>query len=89
MGAVPGCSDLKSVCGGGLEVEAGGDAGSAFAAALGVFVALEPAVDAGLVDSALLHVEDDFGAGVGDAAVVDYFVEVAVDEAHGTVGSLA
>jgi hypothetical protein len=72
-----------------LDIDAGGDAGSAFAVALGVFVALEPVVDAGLIDSALLHVEDDFGAGVGFAAVVDYFVEVAVYEAHGTLGSLA
>jgi hypothetical protein len=37
----------------------------------------------------LLHVEDDLGAGVGFAAVVDYFVEVSVDETHGTLGSLA
>ncbi len=42
-----------------------------------------------VVDSTLLHVEDAFGAGVGDAAVVDYFVVVAVDDAHGTVGSFS
>lgn len=53
-----------------------GDALVGFAAALGVFVALEPAVDAGLRRVAALHVEDDFGAGVGFAAVVDQLVEV-------------
>jgi hypothetical protein len=41
-----------------------------------VFVALEPAVDAGLRGVAALHVEDDFGAGVGFAAVDDEFVEI-------------
>jgi len=45
-------------------------------AALGVFVALEPAGNAGLRRVAALHVEDGFGAGVGFAAVVDEFVEV-------------
>jgi hypothetical protein len=41
-----------------------------------VFVALEPAVDARLVESDALHVEDGFGARVGFAAVADDFVEV-------------
>ena len=59
--------------------------GAAVAEALGVFVALERAVDTGLIDSALLHVEDGFGAGVGFAAVADEFVEVFV-ESHLLVG---
>jgi hypothetical protein len=57
----------------GWEIEFHGDSLVAFAAALGVFVALKPAVDAGV---AALHVEDGFGAGVGFAAVVDKLVEV-------------
>jgi hypothetical protein len=61
---------------GGWEIEFHGDALVAFAAALGVFVALEPSVDAGLRRVAALHVEDGFGAGVGFAAVVDKLVEV-------------
>ena len=64
-------------------VESGGDSGSALAEALGVFVALEPAVDHALGCSHLLHVEDSFDAGVGFAAVVDEFVEVFVDGRHG------
>lgn len=36
----------------------------AFTNAMGVLVALESAINAGLVDSALLHVEDGFGVGV-------------------------
>jgi hypothetical protein len=59
---------------GGCEIELEGDVLAAFAEALGVFVALEPAVDAGLGRVAALHVEDDFGAGVGFAAVVDKLV---------------
>ncbi len=69
------------VCGSGelagwCQIELEGDALTPFAEPLGVFIALEPAVDAGLVDSALLHVGDGFGAGVGFAAVVDQLVEV-------------
>jgi hypothetical protein len=50
---------------GGREIKFHGDALVAFAAALGVFVALEPAVNARLRRVAALHVEDGFGAGVG------------------------
>jgi hypothetical protein len=50
---------------------------------LAVFVALEPAVDHLLGGADGLQVEDDFGAGVGLAAVVDELVQVPRDEAAG------
>jgi hypothetical protein len=59
------------------------DGGVALAEALGEVVALEPALDQGPVDAAGAHVEDGLGAGVAEAAVVDAFVEVAVQRAHG------
>ena len=64
------------------EVDEGGEGCFSFAEALGVLLALEPAVDAGLGCAGLLHVGDDLGAGVGVAAVVDDFVEVFVEGSH-------
>lgn len=43
-----------------------------------MFVALKPAVDAGLIEAHGLHVKDGLGAGAGDAAVGYEFVEVLV-----------
>ena len=60
MGARTRLFGPESVCGGGLEVDAVVMWARPSRRRWGVFVALEPAVDAGLNDSALL-----FGAGVG------------------------
>ncbi len=50
------------------EKNTGRDGCVSFADALTAFVALEPAVDAGLVHAEGLHVEDGFGTGAGLAA---------------------
>ena len=43
---------------------------------------LKPAVVDGLRVAGALHLEDDLGAGGGEAALVDEFVEVAIEGAH-------
>lgn len=60
----------------GVQVDFEVDGPLLFAAALGVLIALEPAVDHGLGDPDGLHMQDSLGAGVGFATVVDEFVEV-------------
>jgi hypothetical protein len=65
------------------EEDAGDEAGFTLTKALGMFVALEPSVDAGLGRAGLLHVGDDLGACVGFGTVGNEFVEIAVEDAHG------